>query len=119
MKHYIVLGIFLIFMFAGIFVVSYRIFKFCDDIKKVFKRKEKSRMDVPRFDYNILDDKEIEILIGGRDKLNADGKHVDLFTQKKFRIEAKEIRDFVQFLHNLAFEWVKKTNSKLDEKACH
>jgi hypothetical protein len=76
-------------------------------------------MDVPRFDYQILEDGEIEILIGGRDKLTPDGKHIDIFMQKKFRMEAKEIKDFVHFLHNLAFEWVKKTNCKLDEKECH
>jgi hypothetical protein len=41
-----------------------------------------------RFEYKILDDGEIEISINGRDKKGLDGKFLDIFNQKKFRIES-------------------------------
>jgi hypothetical protein len=76
-------------------------------------------MDAPRFDYQILEDGEIEILIGGRDKMAADGKYIDLFTQKKFRIESKEILEFEKFVTRISFAWCKKFNCRLDKPECH
>ena len=76
-------------------------------------------MPEARFDYQILEDGEIEILIGGRDKLAADGKYIDLFTQKKFRIESNEILAFERFVTRISFEWCKKFKCKLNEPECH
>ena len=53
-----------------------------------------------RFEYKLLDDGEIEIHINGRDKLGADGKYIDLFNQKKFRLEAEELVTFQETLFN-------------------
>jgi site-specific DNA-adenine methylase len=41
-----------------------------------------------RFEYKILDDGEIEISVNGRNKIDRNGKFLDIFNQKKFRIES-------------------------------
>lgn len=77
-----------------------------------------TRVRIKRFDYDLLDD-EIVIRIGGRDKQNAEGKQIDLFTEKQFNIEGSEIIEFSRMLQNAAFDWSKKFNHKLDEGGCH
>jgi hypothetical protein len=66
-----------------------------------------------RFEYKLLDDGEIEIRINGRDKLGADGKYIDLFNQKKFRVEVEELIIFQEALFNALCDVMKK--EKKDE----
>jgi len=53
-----------------------------------------------RFEYELLDDGEVLLKINGRDKLGADGKYIDLFNQKKFRVEVEELVTFQETLFN-------------------
>jgi hypothetical protein len=67
-----------------------------------------------RFEYKILDDGEIEILIEGRDSKDQNGKFLDEFCIKKFRIESTELITFRRLLSNASFEWCNKFNKSLD-----
>ena len=53
-----------------------------------------------RFEYELLDDGEVLLKINGRDKQSADGKYIDLFNQKKFRVEVEELVIFQETLFN-------------------
>ena len=59
-----------------------------------------------RFEYEILDDGEIEISINGRDKKDSNGKFLDAFNQKKFRIESlTDLIALKRVLLDAAFDW--------------
>jgi hypothetical protein len=68
-----------------------------------------------RFKYEILDDGEIEISINGRDKRDSDGKFLDLFIQKKFRIESTELMILRRAILDASFEWSARFHKSLDE----
>ncbi len=54
-----------------------------------------------RFDYELLDDGEIMVLIRGREKKDPTGRfHVDQFTEKCFRIEIEECVTLQETLFN-------------------
>jgi hypothetical protein len=64
-----------------------------------------------RFEYEILDDGEVLIIVNGRDK--------DLFTTKRFKISRKEITEFQNFIMlEVAFAWCDKFRCTLDEPKC-
>lgn len=67
-----------------------------------------------RFSFKILDDSEIEILIEGRDSKDQNGKFLDEFCTKKFRIKSTELMTFKRLLSNASFEWCNRFNKSLD-----
>ena len=71
-----------------------------------------------RFEYQILDSGEIEILINGRDIKGPDGKSVDAFTQKRFTVTSKELMEFDKVLTRAMFAWVAKFKCSIDKPAC-
>ena len=57
-----------------------------------------------RFEYKILDDKNIEITINGR---------------KKFLLNSKEIVEFKKVLTSAGFDWASRFKCSLDLPECH
>lgn len=73
-----------------------------------------------RFEYKVLDNKQIEIAIWGRKDLkDTEGKYVDTFTIKYFLIESKEIIELQHLLTNAASDFCGKFKCRLDSPECY
>lgn len=73
-----------------------------------------------RFEYEILDDKQIEIKIWGRKDLkDKDGKFIDTFTQKSFLVEPKELIELQHLVTNIVSDWCNKFKCRLDSPECY
>jgi len=73
-----------------------------------------------RFEYKVLEDKQIEISVWGRGDLkDKDGKYVDTFTVKYFLIDPKEVIELQHLLFNAGADFCSKFKCKLDSPECH
>jgi len=72
-----------------------------------------------RFEFEVLENRQIKIKVNGRDTKDKEGKFLDEFTQKSFTIEPKEILELQYLLTNAAFAFCKKFKCVLDAPECY
>jgi len=72
-----------------------------------------------RFEFEVLENRQIKIKVNSRDTKDKEGKFLDEFTQKSFIIEPKEILEVQYLLTNAAFDFCKKFKCVLDAPECY
>lgn len=71
-----------------------------------------------RFEFEILENRQVKIRVNGRDSKDKEGKFLDEFTQKSFTIEPKELLEVQFLLANATFAFCKKFKCALDAPEC-